>query len=127
MQYWTPNKYIYEFGYANEVALEECRKRNIDVMFGWEMTEVKRTDVGEKVAIFRNVDTNEVIEKSFFTAMINPPSTPHSFLTEVPNMCDNRGGVDINKYTMQLINRANKAAPSPDLALALDMLKHTTE
>ena len=101
MQYWTPNKYIYEFGYANEVALEECRKRNIDVMFGWEMTEVKRTDVGEKVAIFRNVDTNEVIEKSFFTAMINPPSNPHSFLTEVPNMCDARGGVNINKYTMQ--------------------------
>ena len=33
----------------------------------------------------------------------------------------------VNKYTMQLINRANKAAPSPDLALALDMLKHTTE
>ena len=33
--------------------------------------------------------------------MINPPSNPHSFLTEVPNMCDARGGVNINKYTMQ--------------------------
>ena len=41
IQFWTPNKYIYEFPYANEVALDECAKRNIDVMFGWEMTEVK--------------------------------------------------------------------------------------
>lgn len=42
---------------------------------------------------------------------------------------DRRGALTpvVNKYTMQLINRANKAAPSPDLALALDMLKHTTE
>jgi len=101
MMYWTPNKYIYEFSYANEVALEECRKRNIDVMFGWEMIEVKRTEVGEKVAIFRNVDTHEVIEKSFFTAMINPPSNAHKMLTDVPNLCDASGGVDINKYTMQ--------------------------
>lgn len=24
IQYWTPNKQIYEFPYANEVALDEC-------------------------------------------------------------------------------------------------------
>ena len=41
IQYWTPNKEIYRFPYANEVALEECHKRGIDVMFGWEMLEVK--------------------------------------------------------------------------------------
>lgn len=41
---------------------------------------------------------------------------------------DRRGALTpvVNKYTIQLINRANKAAPSPDLALALKMLKHTT-
>jgi hypothetical protein len=37
IQYWTPNKEIFRFPYANEVALEECHKRGIDVMFGWEM------------------------------------------------------------------------------------------
>ena len=25
IQYWTPNKEIYRFPYANEIALEECR------------------------------------------------------------------------------------------------------
>lgn len=65
IQYWTPNKEIYKFSYANEVALDECHKRGIDVMFGWEMLEVKKTEIGEKIAIFRNVDTGEVIERPF--------------------------------------------------------------
>jgi hypothetical protein len=41
IQYWTPNKEIYRFPYANEVALDECHKRGIDVMLGYEMLEVK--------------------------------------------------------------------------------------
>ncbi len=41
IQFWTPNQEIYKFPYANEVALEECRKRGIDVFFGWEMTSVR--------------------------------------------------------------------------------------
>lgn len=101
MQYWTPNKYIYEFSYANDVAFEECAKRNIEVMFGWEMIEVKRSEVGEKIAVFRNVDTNEEIEKPFFSAMINPPSETHQVLKDVPHLCDANGGVDVNKYTLQ--------------------------
>ena len=32
---------------------------------------------GQKIATFRNVDTNQVIEKDFFSAVINPPSKPH--------------------------------------------------
>jgi hypothetical protein len=42
IQYFTPNKEIYQFGYANEVALDECHKRGIDVCFGWEMLEIKK-------------------------------------------------------------------------------------
>jgi len=101
IQYWTPNKEIYQFGYANEVALEECAKRGIDVMFGWEMLEVKYNEINQKIAVFRNVDTNEVIEKDFLTACITPPSKPHEFLSNATGMLDAQGGVDINKYTMQ--------------------------
>jgi hypothetical protein len=121
MQYWTPNKFIYEFSYANEVALEECAKRNIDVMFGWEMTEVRRTETGEKIAIFRNVDTNEVIEKSFFTAMIatyavaeqviNPgieAGDKGEFLVNIMNNLS--GNVNANSFGPEKDARANEAA-----------------
>jgi len=77
IQYWTPNKEIYRFPYANEVALEECHKRGIDVMFGWEMTKVHTTEIGEKIATFKNVDSGEILEKPFFSANINPPSVAH--------------------------------------------------
>lgn len=40
VQYWTPNKTIFDFDYANEVTLDECRKRNIEVNFGWELLKV---------------------------------------------------------------------------------------
>mmetsp|Transcript_6173 Transcript_6173/g.5560 ORF Transcript_6173/g.5560 Transcript_6173/m.5560 type:complete len:128 (-) Transcript_6173:279-662(-) len=72
IQYWTPNKVIYEFPYANEVALDECQKRGIDIYFGWELIQMKSNSIGEKVGVFKNVDTQEVIEKEFFTTVVNP-------------------------------------------------------
>lgn len=82
VQYWTPNKEIYKFAYANEIALEECHKHGIQVNFGWELLEVKKIEHGVKIAVFRNVDSGEVIEKDFNSACINPPSKTHSFLAE---------------------------------------------
>lgn len=46
IQYWTPNKEIYKFPYANDVALDECNKRGIEVFFGWEMMSVKYNELG---------------------------------------------------------------------------------
>ena len=37
IQYWTPNKETVPFPYMNEVILDECHKRGIEVHFGWEM------------------------------------------------------------------------------------------
>lgn len=100
IQYWTPNKEIYKFPYANEVALEECRKRNIEVFFGWEMVSVRYNEFGQKIAKFRCVDTGAEIEKDFFSAVINPPSKPHKELLE-SNIANNEGIVDVNPYTLQ--------------------------
>lgn len=100
VQYWTPNKSIYQFDYANEVALDECHKRGIEVHFGWEMTEVKRNAAGQKIAVMRNVDTNEVIEKDFNTGCFNPTSKPASFIAEA-GLADANGMLDVNKYTLQ--------------------------
>jgi hypothetical protein len=100
VQYWTPNKKIYQFDYANEVALEECHKRNIQVMFGWEMMEVKRNESNQKIAVFRNVDTNEIIEKDFNTGCINPTSKPNSLIAD-SGLADAGGMMDVNKYTLQ--------------------------
>jgi sulfide:quinone oxidoreductase len=100
IQFWTPNKEIYQFSYANEVALDECHKRGIDVMLGWEMLEVKKDEHNQKIAIFQNVDTKEIIEKPFNTACINPPSKPHKFLSDA-GLTNSWGGIDVNKYTLQ--------------------------
>jgi len=100
VQYWTPNKKIYQFDYANEVALDECKKRNIDVHFGWEMMEVKRNELNQKIAIMKNVDTGETIEKDFFTGVINPASKPHSLIAE-SGLADANGMMDVDKYTLQ--------------------------
>lgn len=52
IQVWTPNDHILSYPYANEVALEECDKRGIDVMLGWDMIKVHMSDIGEKIATF---------------------------------------------------------------------------
>jgi len=100
LQYWTPNNHIFSFPYANEVALDECHKRGIDVMFGWEMTEVKRDSINQKIAVFKNAETGETIERPFETGCINPTSKPHQYLIDA-GLTDSTGLVDVNKYTLQ--------------------------
>uniref|UniRef100_A0A7S3SDH7 Uncharacterized protein n=1 Tax=Strombidinopsis acuminata TaxID=141414 RepID=A0A7S3SDH7_9SPIT len=100
IQYWTPNKEIFRFPYANEVALDECHKRGIDVMLGWEMTKVYKNEYDQKIAVFKNVDSGEIIEKDFFSANINPPSNPQKELLGT-GLLNDEGLVDVNKYTLQ--------------------------
>ena len=89
LQYWSPNKFIYAFPYANEVAMEECEKRGVELHLGWELLSV-RQDADAKVAVFRNVDSGETIEKDFVGATINPPSSQHQFLLD-SGVCDAQG------------------------------------
>lgn len=100
IQYWTPNKEIFKFPYANEVVLEECWKRGIEVNLGWEMTKVHINEIGEKIATFKNVDTGDVIEQPMNHANINPTSVPHANLVEA-GITDSTGMVDVNPYTLQ--------------------------
>ena len=39
--YISPNKTIMPFPYANEIALDECHKRGIEVLLGWEMLSIQ--------------------------------------------------------------------------------------
>lgn len=100
IQYWTPNKEIYQFPYANEVALDECHKRGIDLMLGWEMVKLSTDEIGQKIATFKNVDTGEVVDKPFTMANINPTSAPHQELLD-SGIADGSGLVDVNPYTLQ--------------------------
>jgi len=68
-------------------------------MFGWELLETKM-DGAQKVAVFKNVDSGEVIEKDFSHANINPSSKPWAYLAEA-GLADATGGLDVNKYTLQ--------------------------
>lgn len=100
VQYWTPNKDIMEFGYANDVILDECHKRGIELHFGWEMIEVKKNEYGEKIAVMRNVDNGDVIETTFSGMSMTPPSKPHGWLAD-SGLTDSNGLLDVNKYTLQ--------------------------
>ena len=100
IQYYTPNKEIFKFPYANEIALDECFKRGIDVNFGMEMTKVAYNEIGEKIATFVNVDTGATTEVPFNHANINPTSLPQSELVEA-GITDSSGLVDVNPYTLQ--------------------------
>ena len=64
------------------------------------MIKVQSNEHGQKIATFRNVDSGEIIEKDFFTAVINPPSKPHSELT-TSGITNSEGVVDVNPYTLQ--------------------------
>ena len=100
VQYITPNKTIVPFPYANEVILDECHKRGLEVHLGWEMLSVQADDHGNKTMTLRNVDTGEVVEKDYTGATINPTSKPHQWLVEA-GVTDSTGMVDVNKYTLQ--------------------------
>ena len=72
VQYWTPNKTIFEYPYANEVVLDECQKRGVDVFLGWELIKVDESEYGEKFGVFKNVDTGETIERVVNQLICNP-------------------------------------------------------
>jgi sulfide:quinone oxidoreductase len=100
LQYWTPNKQIFSFPYANEFVLEECHKRGIDVHLGWELQEVKHNEQGEKIGLFKNVDSGVVVEKDFAGMSINPPHKPQQEALD-SGLTDANGLIDINPYTLQ--------------------------
>ena len=64
------------------------------------MIKVHTAEHGQKIATFRNVDTGIVIEKDFFSAVINPPSKPHQELLD-SGIATSEGIVDVNPYTLQ--------------------------
>jgi sulfide:quinone oxidoreductase len=100
LQYWTPNKSIFDFPYANEVALDECSKRGIELHLGWELQEVKSDETGAKYGVFRNVDTGELKEKEFYGMAINPKHNVQKEVTE-SGLGDSNGLIDVNPYTLQ--------------------------
>lgn len=100
VQYWTPNKSIFDFKYANEVVLDDCEKRGIEVFLGWELLEVKYNEYGEKIGVFKNVDTGETIEKDFHGMSVNPNHNTQKEALE-SGLCDANGLIDVNPYTLQ--------------------------
>lgn len=98
--YVTPNKSIVPYPYANDVILDECHKRGIEVHLGWEMQSIQEDANGVKTATLRNVDTGVTTEKDFTAATVNPTSRPWGWLKDA-GVTDATGMVDINRYTMQ--------------------------
>lgn len=76
IQFITPREKVVEFDYANDVILDECNKRDIDVIFGQELVKVHVNDIGQKIASFKNVSTGEVTEHDFNQGNFTAPSRP---------------------------------------------------
>lgn len=98
--YFTPNKFIYKFDYANDIAIEECEKRGIEVNLGWELIKIEKNAVGEKVGTFKHVDTAQIKEHPFTHVNINPNSVPHKELVD-SGIAGKNGFVDVCPYTLQ--------------------------
>jgi NADPH-dependent 2,4-dienoyl-CoA reductase/sulfur reductase-like enzyme len=96
----TPNKEIFKFPYANEIALDECKKRGVEVFFGQELIKVRSDEYGRKIATFKDVDSGKTYDKDFFSAVINPPSKTHKELLD-SGIANAEGVVDVNPYTLQ--------------------------
>lgn len=69
-------------------------------MLGWEMVKVHVSEIGEKIATFKNVATGEMLEKPMMHANINPSSRPHQELVDA-GITDGNGLIDVNPYTLQ--------------------------
>lgn len=69
-------------------------------MLGWDMVKVHMSEIGEKIATFRNVATGETLEKPFHHANINAKSIPHQNLVDA-GITDSSGCIDVNPYTLQ--------------------------
>jgi len=64
------------------------------------MIKTYKDNIGQKVAVMKNVDSGETIENVFTHACINPNSEPQSELVEA-GITDDSGFVDVNPYTLQ--------------------------
>jgi hypothetical protein len=62
IQYFTPNDQLVPFPYANEVLLDECHKKHVEVFFGWELVKISISEIGEKIGTFKNMETGETTE-----------------------------------------------------------------
>ena len=100
IQYFTPNKQVVPFAYADEVIRDECHKRNIEVHTGWELVKLETNDLGEKIGHFKNVDSGETMHHAFTSGNIVPPSHPHQWLKD-SGLTDESGLIDVNPYTLQ--------------------------
>lgn len=98
--YVSPNKTLVPFPYANEVIMDECHKRGVELHLGWEMTSIQESETGVKTMTLKNVDTGKTVEKDFSAATINPTSKPWKWLSDA-GVTDSTGMVDVNRYTLQ--------------------------
>lgn len=98
--YYTPNKWIYGFPYANDIALEECEKRGIEVHLGQELIKIEVNSAGEKIGTFKNVDSGSITTHNFTHVNINPNSVPHKELVD-SGIAGKNGMVDVCPYTLQ--------------------------
>ncbi len=61
---------------------------------------LEKIDGANKIAYFRNLDTNEVVEKHYTMIHVVPPMSAPDFI-KTSALANNDGWVDVDKYTLQ--------------------------
>lgn len=103
VEFWVPGGAMFGIKrYADQ--LEEIRKeRGVVASFKQELVGV---DSEKKVAIFKNVDTNETTEQPFDLLHVVPPMSAPDFIKASP-LANAGGWVDVNRNTLQSTKYSN--------------------
>ena len=93
------------FGVAKyRLALEKViERREIQTQFRYDLVEV---DGPAKKAIFKNLDTGEVLNENFDMLHVTPPMSAPDFIKQSP-LANESGWVDVNKHTTQHVRYSN--------------------
>ncbi|EEB07512.2 sulfide-quinone oxidoreductase [Schizosaccharomyces japonicus yFS275] len=75
----------------------ETENRNVDLQYKQELIEVRGR---ERIAVFKNKDTNDTYEEKFDFLHAVPPMTPHKFIAE-SELADASGFVAVDSATCQ--------------------------
>ncbi len=72
----------------------------LEIYYGWELIEVKEIEHEQRICVFKNLETGEILEHRFGNLIVFPKSKPDQLLID-SGLTNSEGMVDVNPYTLQ--------------------------
>jgi eukaryotic sulfide quinone oxidoreductase len=97
VSFWKPGGAVFGVPKYSDYLAQLHVEKKVDVKLFHELIEVKGK---ERIAVFKNVNTKEIIEKKFDLLHVVPPHKPPKFIAE-SGLSDASGQVEVDKYTFR--------------------------